>query len=126
MAPVLLHEQDRRYAQQAFAAVAYADLTTNALGDLASNPARAAGTEREGPRSSARDLEQCSRPVDRTREGCLVVLNALHGEQQRPDEQLPGMWERALRCHPLHPAALLKDLLAPGAAAISNVGNRPC
>ncbi|HZF92538.1 hypothetical protein [Streptomyces sp.] len=27
--------------------------------------------------------------------GCLVVLNALHGEQQRPDEQIPGMWERA-------------------------------
>ncbi|MEU0288450.1 hypothetical protein ACIHBQ_07760 [Streptomyces sp. NPDC052492] len=27
--------------------------------------------------------------------GCLVVLNALHGEQQRPMEQIPGMWERA-------------------------------
>ncbi|MFC9852570.1 hypothetical protein [Streptomyces prasinus] len=27
--------------------------------------------------------------------GCLVILNALHGEQQRPEEQLPGMWERA-------------------------------
>ncbi|WPO76738.1 hypothetical protein [Streptomyces sp. KN37] len=27
--------------------------------------------------------------------GCLVVLNALHGEQQRPGEQMPGMWERA-------------------------------
>ncbi|NEA45308.1 hypothetical protein [Streptomyces sp. SID10815] len=27
--------------------------------------------------------------------GCLVVLNALHGEQQRPAEQLPGMWQRA-------------------------------
>ncbi|MER7895678.1 hypothetical protein ABTX62_05990 [Streptomyces sp. NPDC096046] len=27
--------------------------------------------------------------------GCLVVLNALHGEQQRPVEQVPGMWERA-------------------------------
>jgi hypothetical protein len=26
--------------------------------------------------------------------GCLVVLNALHGEQQRPSEQVPGMWER--------------------------------
>jgi hypothetical protein len=26
--------------------------------------------------------------------GCLVVLNALHGEQQRPTEQIPGMWER--------------------------------
>ncbi|MEU9556433.1 hypothetical protein [Streptomyces fumanus] len=27
--------------------------------------------------------------------GCLVVLNALHGEQQRPVEQVPGMWQRA-------------------------------
>ncbi|MFG2358409.1 hypothetical protein [Streptomyces sp. NPDC048521] len=27
--------------------------------------------------------------------GCLVVLNALHGEQQRPTEQIPGLWERA-------------------------------
>ncbi|MFE9681868.1 hypothetical protein [Streptomyces sp. NPDC006285] len=25
--------------------------------------------------------------------GCLVVLNALHGEQQRPSEQVPGMWQ---------------------------------
>ncbi|MCX5000481.1 hypothetical protein ABZ722_31580 [Streptomyces longwoodensis] len=28
--------------------------------------------------------------------GCLVVLNALHGEQQRPSQQVPGMWERAM------------------------------
>jgi hypothetical protein len=27
--------------------------------------------------------------------GCLVVLSALHGEQQRPVDQIPGMWERA-------------------------------
>ncbi|MET9930099.1 MULTISPECIES: hypothetical protein [unclassified Streptomyces] len=27
--------------------------------------------------------------------GCLVVLNALHGEQQRPVEQAHGMWQRA-------------------------------
>lgn len=32
--------------------------------------------------------------------GCLVVLNALHGEQQRPAEQLPGMWERARSAAP--------------------------
>ncbi|MHC3474897.1 type I-E CRISPR-associated protein Cse1/CasA [Streptomyces sp. 7R007] len=56
MAVVLLHEQDRRYAEQAVAAVGDADLAVNALGDLATNLARAAGTEREGPRSSARDL----------------------------------------------------------------------
>lgn len=33
--------------------------------------------------------------------GCLVVLNALHGEQQRPAEQLHGMWERARSATPL-------------------------
>ncbi|WP_427168799.1 type I-E CRISPR-associated protein Cse1/CasA (plasmid) [Streptomyces sp. C1-1] len=56
MAVVLLHEQDRRYAEQAVAAVGDADLAVNALGDLAANLARAAGTETDGPRSSARDL----------------------------------------------------------------------
>jgi CRISPR system Cascade subunit CasA len=56
MAVVLLHQQDRRYAEQAVAAVGDADLAVNALGDLASNLARAAGTEADGPRSSARDL----------------------------------------------------------------------
>ncbi|MGV9251441.1 type I-E CRISPR-associated protein Cse1/CasA [Streptomyces sp. NPDC003697] len=56
MAVVLLHHQDRRYAEQAVAAVADADLAVNALGDLATNLARAAGTESDGPRSSARDV----------------------------------------------------------------------
>ncbi|MEU0088341.1 type I-E CRISPR-associated protein Cse1/CasA [Streptomyces sp. NPDC006274] len=56
MAVVLLHRQDRRYAEQAVAAVADADLAVNALGDLATNLARAAGIETEGPRSAARDL----------------------------------------------------------------------
>ncbi|MFJ8806345.1 hypothetical protein [Streptomyces sp. NPDC102490] len=35
--------------------------------------------------------------------GCLVVLNALHGEQQRPREQLHGMWEHARAMTPLIP-----------------------
>ncbi|MEV5084142.1 type I-E CRISPR-associated protein Cse1/CasA [Streptomyces sp. NPDC056159] len=56
MAVVLLHQQDRRYAEQAVAAVGDADLAVMALGDLATNLARAAGTETEGPRSRARDL----------------------------------------------------------------------
>ncbi|GGT58658.1 type I-E CRISPR-associated protein Cse1/CasA [Streptomyces kurssanovii] len=56
MAVVLLHAQDRRYAEQAVAAVTDADLAVNALGDLATNLARAAGTESDGPRSTARDL----------------------------------------------------------------------
>ncbi|AQS70713.1 hypothetical protein [Streptomyces pactum] len=33
--------------------------------------------------------------------GGLVVLNALHGEQQRPIEQLRGMWEHARSVAPL-------------------------
>ncbi|MFC8583023.1 hypothetical protein ACFUGD_00340 [Streptomyces sp. NPDC057217] len=32
--------------------------------------------------------------------GGLVILNALHGEQQRPDEQITGMWERARSVSP--------------------------
>ncbi|GAB2463962.1 hypothetical protein [Streptomyces incanus] len=35
--------------------------------------------------------------------GCLVVLNALHGEQQRPGEQLHGVWERARSATPFLP-----------------------
>ncbi|MFF5407833.1 type I-E CRISPR-associated protein Cse1/CasA [Streptomyces misionensis] len=56
MAVVLLHQQDRRYAEQAVAAVRDADLAVDALGDLAANLARAAGTNGDGPRSSARDM----------------------------------------------------------------------
>ncbi len=33
--------------------------------------------------------------------GCLVVLNALHGEQQRPLEQLHGMWGHVRSAAPL-------------------------
>ncbi|MFC7922888.1 hypothetical protein [Streptomyces cinereoruber] len=32
--------------------------------------------------------------------GCLVVLNALHGEQQRAGQQVAGMWERARSVSP--------------------------
>ncbi|WP_411076104.1 hypothetical protein [Streptomyces sp. cmx-4-7] len=35
--------------------------------------------------------------------GCLVVLNALHGEQQRADQQVAGMWERARSVNPFMP-----------------------
>lgn len=56
MAVVLLHQHDRRYVEQAIAAVEDADRAVDALGDLAADLARAAGTEQEGPRSTARDL----------------------------------------------------------------------
>ncbi|MFQ6144587.1 type I-E CRISPR-associated protein Cse1/CasA [Streptomyces seoulensis] len=55
MAVVLLHHQDRRYAEQAVAAVGDADLAVNALGDLAADLACAAGSDTDGPRSTARD-----------------------------------------------------------------------
>lgn len=55
MAVVLLHRQDRRYAEQAIAAVEDADRAVYAIGDLATNLARAAGAETDGPRASARD-----------------------------------------------------------------------
>ncbi|MFJ6248276.1 MULTISPECIES: hypothetical protein [unclassified Streptomyces] len=32
--------------------------------------------------------------------GCLVVLNALHGEQQRAEQQAAGMWKRARSVSP--------------------------
>ncbi|MFF9690481.1 type I-E CRISPR-associated protein Cse1/CasA [Streptomyces sp. NPDC014623] len=55
MAVVLLHQQDRRYAEQAIAAVEDADRAVYAIGDLATNLARAAGAETDGPRATARN-----------------------------------------------------------------------
>lgn len=55
MAVVLLHERKSEYAEQAISAVTDADNAVMALGDLATNLARAAGTESDGPRATARD-----------------------------------------------------------------------
>lgn len=55
MAVVLLHQRKREFAEQAISAVTDADDAVNALGDLATNVARAAGTESDGPRAAARD-----------------------------------------------------------------------
>ncbi|MFF0479421.1 type I-E CRISPR-associated protein Cse1/CasA [Streptomyces sp. NPDC004284] len=52
---VLLHEQDREYAQQAIDAAGDAAEAVKTLGDLATDLERAAGSENEGPRSVARD-----------------------------------------------------------------------
>ncbi|MFE5515316.1 type I-E CRISPR-associated protein Cse1/CasA [Streptomyces sp. NPDC056529] len=52
---ILLHEQDRDYAIQAIDAVKDAELAVNALGDLATDLERAAGSENESPRLTARD-----------------------------------------------------------------------
>ncbi|PAZ12274.1 type I-E CRISPR-associated protein Cse1/CasA [Streptomyces sp. SA15] len=56
MPVVLLHRQDRTCARQAIGAAEDADLAVRALGDLATDLARAAGAEGEGPRSAAREL----------------------------------------------------------------------
>ncbi|MCN9240667.1 type I-E CRISPR-associated protein Cse1/CasA [Streptomyces sp. RY43-2] len=54
MPVVLLHQQDRKYAQQAVAAAEEADRAVRILGDLATDLARAVGSEEEGPKSAAR------------------------------------------------------------------------
>lgn len=56
MAVVLLDERDRAYARQAVGAVSDADDAVRALGDLATDLARACGGDQEGPRAIARDL----------------------------------------------------------------------
>ncbi|MGW1281111.1 type I-E CRISPR-associated protein Cse1/CasA [Streptomyces tsukubensis] len=54
MSVVLLHEQSRPHAQQAKDAVADAEQAVTALGDLATDLARASGGQPEGPRAAAR------------------------------------------------------------------------
>ncbi|MEU9748394.1 type I-E CRISPR-associated protein Cse1/CasA [Streptomyces niveus] len=56
MGVVLLHQQDREYATAAIDAVRDADRAVLALGDLATNLARATGAAADGPRGTARDL----------------------------------------------------------------------
>ncbi|MEV0633809.1 type I-E CRISPR-associated protein Cse1/CasA [Streptomyces sp. NPDC050619] len=56
MAVVLLHQRDREHAQQAIDAVAEAETAVTALGDLATDLARAAGRDSEGPRATAREI----------------------------------------------------------------------
>ncbi|MFJ9716137.1 type I-E CRISPR-associated protein Cse1/CasA [Streptomyces sp. NPDC101213] len=56
MPVVLLHRQDRVCARQAIGAAEDADLAVRALGDLATDLARAAGVEGDGSRSAARDV----------------------------------------------------------------------
>lgn len=55
MAVMLLHRQDREYAQQAIDAVGDAERAVTVLGDLATDLARAAGAQTDGPRSRARE-----------------------------------------------------------------------
>ncbi|WP_079150774.1 type I-E CRISPR-associated protein Cse1/CasA [Streptomyces sparsogenes] len=56
MSVILLHERDPRYGQAAVDAVSDAEGAVTALGDLAADLAKAAGSEPEPFRNSARDL----------------------------------------------------------------------
>lgn len=55
MAVMLLHRQDREWAQQAIDAVSDAESAVTALGDLATDLARAAGASSDGARARARE-----------------------------------------------------------------------
>ncbi|MFJ4828761.1 type I-E CRISPR-associated protein Cse1/CasA [Streptomyces sp. NPDC088747] len=55
MGVVLLHRSDREHAQQAIDAVAEAEAAVIALGDLATDLARSAGADGDGPRAAARE-----------------------------------------------------------------------
>ncbi|WP_307623983.1 type I-E CRISPR-associated protein Cse1/CasA [Streptomyces sp. V3I7] len=54
MPVVLLHRQDRTFARQAVAAAEDADRAVKALGDLAADLARAAGSDPQGPSDTAK------------------------------------------------------------------------
>ncbi|MFF9060194.1 hypothetical protein ACF09K_16140 [Streptomyces sp. NPDC014882] len=98
--------------QQGVAASTMAKTVVTGAALAATAYARVLGKKIELASSSApEDIEKAEKhPIDLNRArrqlagaqwavpaltGCLVVLNALHGEQQRPTEQIPGMWERA-------------------------------
>ncbi|KOG08228.1 MULTISPECIES: hypothetical protein [Streptomyces] len=58
----------------------------------------------------ARRQLACAQWVVPALTGGLVVLNALHGEQQRPTEQVSGMWQRAASLSPHLPAGISSHL----------------
>ncbi|MER8226557.1 hypothetical protein ABTZ58_40030 [Streptomyces sp. NPDC094143] len=81
----------------ALAATAYARVLGKKV-ELASSPDPA---DAEKAEQHPIDLDKARRQLATVQwavpalTGCLVALNALHGEQQRPTEQIPGMVERA-------------------------------
>ncbi|MFF9778470.1 type I-E CRISPR-associated protein Cse1/CasA [Streptomyces sp. NPDC013978] len=87
MAVLLLHRQDREYAQQAIDAVGDAEHAVTALGDLATDLARAAGTDTDGPRTRARE-----RGFDALDDPYRIWLRAL-ADAANPDEQRT-LWQQ--------------------------------
>ncbi|GHJ35405.1 type I-E CRISPR-associated protein Cse1/CasA [Streptomyces sp. TS71-3] len=90
MPVVLLHRQDRTYAQQAVGAAEDADLAVRALGDLAADLARAAGRDHEGPRRTARAVG-----FDALEEPYRTWLSVL-AEADDPFERRTA-WKRSVR-----------------------------
>ncbi|MEE1829730.1 type I-E CRISPR-associated protein Cse1/CasA [Streptomyces sp. SP17KL33] len=87
MAVLLLHRQDREYAQQAIDAVGDAEHAVTALGDLATDLARAAGTDTDGPRTRARE-----RGFDALDDPYRIWLRAL-ADAANPEEQRT-LWQQ--------------------------------
>jgi CRISPR system Cascade subunit CasA len=87
MAVVLLHRQERTYALQAIDAVGDAEHAVTALGDLATDLARAAGADTEGARARARE-----RGFDVLDDPYRIWLRAL-ADAADPDEQRT-LWRR--------------------------------
>ncbi|MFF7183287.1 hypothetical protein [Streptomyces sp. NPDC008121] len=81
----------------ALAATAYARALGKKVELASSSDPQDADMARQHPidLDKARRQLTCAQWVVPALTGCLVVLNALHGEQQRPGEQIPGMWDRA-------------------------------
>ncbi|MFD3534857.1 hypothetical protein [Streptomyces sp. NPDC058664] len=86
----------------ALAATAYARVLGKKVELASSSDPQDAEKAREHPvdLDKARRQLACAQWAVPALTGCLVVLNALHGEQQRPGEQIPGMWERAQSVNP--------------------------
>ncbi|WP_327731293.1 type I-E CRISPR-associated protein Cse1/CasA [Streptomyces sp. NBC_00487] len=89
MAVVLLHRQDREYAQEAIDAVGDAEQAVTRLGDLATDLARAAGTETEGARARARE-----RGFAALDDPYRIWLREL-ADDEDPDEQRT-LWQRRI------------------------------
>ena len=109
---LLVSNAHRVTAQKGVAASTTAKTVVTAAALAATAYARVVGKKVELASSAApEDAEKAARhPIDLGKArrhlacaqwtvpaltGCLVVLNALHGEQQRPLAQLHGMWEHA-------------------------------
>ncbi|MET8957277.1 type I-E CRISPR-associated protein Cse1/CasA [Streptomyces sp. NPDC004533] len=90
LAVTLLHEADRELGQAAVDAVADADLAVRALGDLATDLARAAGSESQAGRDAARDAGFGAL------DGPYRLWLARLGEDDDP-RQVRAIWQRTAR-----------------------------